>query len=64
MKEYQDIKALKNKKPILKTKMSAAKGETSINPSPIIWKAVLYFPNKSDLISSIVFDLEIINNLR
>ena len=64
MKEYQDSKALKNKKPTLNTKMSETNGETIIKPSPIIWKAVLYLPNKSDLVSSIFFDLEIINNLR
>ena len=39
-------------------------GEINIRPNPIIWKVVLYFPNKSDLTSAMFFDLEITNNLK
>ena len=50
---------------ILKSKMKfGVIGVIKINPSPVIWIAVLYFPNKSDLTSLICFDLEIMNNLK
>ena len=65
MSEYQEISALKKINKRLKSKVnSGAIGEIKINPNPTIWKAVLYFPIKSDLTSFIDPDLETMNNLK
>ena len=59
------MKALKKIKPKLTLKkVLDNNGEINKNPNPNIWKVVLYFPIKSDLISSMFFDCETIKSLK